>query len=46
MKQNIYDDPKFFAGYEALRLSERGLKRSIAVGRVPSGARRPLWGDG
>lgn len=25
IKQNVYDDPKFFAAYEALRRSERGL---------------------
>jgi SAM-dependent methyltransferase len=29
MKQNIYDDPRFFAGYEQLRRSERGLNAAL-----------------
>lgn len=27
--QNVYDDPTFFAGYEALRRSEAGLNAAI-----------------
>jgi len=29
MKQNVRDDAKFFAGYEALRRSERGLNAAV-----------------
>jgi len=29
MKQNIYDDPQFFAGYDALRRAERGLNAAL-----------------
>ena len=36
MKQNIYDDPVFFAGYQALRKNEAGLNAAIEEPAVRS----------
>jgi ubiquinone/menaquinone biosynthesis C-methylase UbiE len=36
MKQNIYDDPVFFAGYQALRKGEAGLNAAIEEPAVKS----------